>query len=265
MDIGVYFEIDSFLPIRPVYEFMRSSSYKKTDIMGEGFKLRTMRFRGQISQGLLLPLSQFPEIPADAAVGDDVTELLGVRKWEIEERATTGGTVIGNLPYDIPHTDETRVQEEPELIQAFAGLEYYIYETGSTLVTSLLPGQNMDADIAVSRDCDTQLLAAMNNYIYSISEDELAGYLSTGNLHPDSSSVLLFARRYPVQAMMAVTAVTALVAAIVVCLLLRASRQRAKMQAVHNRQLSQALQIARDANEAKTTFLSNMSHDIRTT
>ena len=45
----------------------------------------------------------------------------------------------------------------------WAGLEYYIYETGSTLVTSLLPGQNMDADIAVSRDCDTQLLAAMNN------------------------------------------------------------------------------------------------------
>lgn len=126
MDIGVYFEIDSFLPIRPEFEFMRTSSYKKTDIMGEGFRLRTMRFRGQISQGLLLPLSQFPEIPADAEIGADVTELLGVRKWEIEERATTGGTVIGTLPYDIPHTDETRVQEEPELIQAFAGLEYYI-------------------------------------------------------------------------------------------------------------------------------------------
>ena len=126
MDIGVYFEIDSFLPIRPEFEFMRTSSYKKTDIMGEGFRLRTMRFRGQISQGLLLPLSQFPEIPANAEIGTDVTELLGVRKWEIEERATTGGPVIGNLPYDIPHTDETRVQEEPELIQAFAGLEYYI-------------------------------------------------------------------------------------------------------------------------------------------
>ena len=126
MDIAVYFEIDSFLPIRDEFEFMRSSSYKKTDIMGEGFRLRTMRFRGQISQGLLLPVSQFPEIPKNADVGDDVTELLGVRKWEIEERATTGGTVIGTLPYDIPHTDETRVQEEPELIQAFVGLEYYI-------------------------------------------------------------------------------------------------------------------------------------------
>ena len=126
MDLGVYFEIDSFLPIRPEFEFMRTSSYKKTDIMGEGFKLRTMRFRGQISQGLLLPISFFPEIPAGAELGDDVSELLGVKKWEIEEMATTGGTVIGTLPYDIPHTDETRVQENPELIQAFAGLEYYI-------------------------------------------------------------------------------------------------------------------------------------------
>ena len=126
MDIGVYFEIDSFLPIRPEFEFMRATSYKKSDVMGEGFKLRTMRFRGEISQGLLLPLSQFPQIPAETEIGTDVTELIGVKKWEIEERVTTGGTAIGTLPYDIPHTDETRVQEEPALIQAFAGLEYYI-------------------------------------------------------------------------------------------------------------------------------------------
>lgn len=126
MDKAVYFEIDSFLPVRDAFEFMRKSSYKKTDIMGEGFRLRTMNFRGQISQGLLLPVSVFPEIPENAEIGEDVTELLGVRKWEIEERATTGGTVIGTLPYDIPHTDETRVQENPDLIQEFAGLEYYI-------------------------------------------------------------------------------------------------------------------------------------------
>ena len=126
LDIGVYFEIDSFLPIRPEFEFMRATSYKKSDVMGEGFKLRTMRFRGEISQGLLLPLSQFPQIPVETEIGTDVTELLGVKKWEIEERVTTGGTAIGTLPYDIPHTDETRVQEEPALIQAFAGLEYYI-------------------------------------------------------------------------------------------------------------------------------------------
>ena len=126
MDLAVYFEIDSFLPIRPEFEFMRSSSYRKTDIMGEGFRLRTMKFRGQISQGLLLPIEQFHEIPINVELGQDVTDILGVKKWEIEEKATTGGTVIGTLPVDVPHTDETRVQAEPDLIGDFAGLEYYI-------------------------------------------------------------------------------------------------------------------------------------------
>lgn len=126
MDLAIYFEVDSFLPIAPEFEFLRSSSYKKSDLMGEGFRLRTMKFRGQISQGLVLPISEFPAIPNNVEVGTDVTEILGVKKWEIEERATTGGTVIGTLPYDIPHTDETRVQAEPELINDFAGLDYYI-------------------------------------------------------------------------------------------------------------------------------------------
>ena len=112
---GVYFEIDSFLPIREEFEFLRSSSYKKSEILGEGFKLRTMKFRGKLSQGLFLPVSTFPEFEnADLlynfSTGQDVTDLLGVRKWEIEERATTGGTVVGQLPYDVPHTDETRIQ-----------------------------------------------------------------------------------------------------------------------------------------------------------
>lgn len=126
MDLGVYFEIDSFLPIRPEFEFLRGNSYKNTPIMGEGFRLTTKKFRGQISQGLLLPLSAFHELTADVELGQDVTELLGVRKWEIEERATTSGNIVGNLPYDVPHSDEVRVQSSPELIEAFAGLEYYI-------------------------------------------------------------------------------------------------------------------------------------------
>ena len=94
--------------------------------MGEGFRLKTQKFRGQVSQGLLLPISLFPEIPTEIELGADVTELLQVRKWEVEERATSGGTVIGDLPRSIPHTDETRVQADPELIKEFAGLQYYI-------------------------------------------------------------------------------------------------------------------------------------------
>ena len=43
-DLAVYFEIDSFLPIRSEFEFMRATSYRKTNIMGEGFRLKTMKF-----------------------------------------------------------------------------------------------------------------------------------------------------------------------------------------------------------------------------
>ena len=125
-DLAVYFEVDSFLPIRDEFEFLRNSSYRKSDIMGEGFKLKTMKFKGRISQGLLLPISLFKEIDENVELGKDVSSLLGVKKWEIEERVTTGGTIKGALPYDIPHTDETRIQAEPELIKEFENIEYYI-------------------------------------------------------------------------------------------------------------------------------------------
>ena len=145
-----------------------------------------------------------------------------------------------------------------------AALEYYIYERGSSLVTSLIPGQTQNVGIAVSRACDTALLAAVNNYIYSISEEDLATYLSAGNLHSDSFSLAGFIRRHPVQAAIIVASATAILAAVIFILLNRSAKERAAMQEQHNVQLQEALSIAREANEAKTTFLSNMSHDIRT-
>ena len=124
-DLCIYFEIDSFLPVRPEFEFLRSSCFVKSGILGEGFRIKTRKIRGQVSQGLILPVSVFPECTG-LPVGTDVTGALGVRKWEIEERATTGGTIIGTLPSDVPHTDETRIQAEPELLEAFRGKPYYI-------------------------------------------------------------------------------------------------------------------------------------------
>lgn len=57
-DLVVYCEIDSFLPTTEIeYEFLRKSSYKKMADGTEGYKVKTIRLRGQISQGLILPLS----------------------------------------------------------------------------------------------------------------------------------------------------------------------------------------------------------------
>lgn len=126
-DSCVYMEVDSFLPIQEQFEFLRSSSYKKSEILGEGFRLKTQKFRGQISQGLVQPLSILPE--GDYQLGDDVTKLLGIRKWEIEERVTNSGSVIGDFPDGIPKTDELRVQSFPELIDEFKKVPAYYIST----------------------------------------------------------------------------------------------------------------------------------------
>lgn len=126
-DSCVYMEVDSFLPIQEQFEFLRSSSYKKSELLGEGFRLKTQKFRGQISQGLVQPLSILPE--GNYQLGDDVTELLGIRKWEIEERVTSSGFVIGDFPNEIPKTDEMRVQSLPELIDEFKKVSAYYIST----------------------------------------------------------------------------------------------------------------------------------------
>jgi RNA ligase (TIGR02306 family) len=115
-DPCVYFEIDSFLPIRPEFEFLRKSSYKK---MGdkEGFRLKTIRLRGQISQGLALQIrSVFPDaIPSWTTImlrykEGDVTEVLGVIKYDPPIPAQLAGICKGNFPSFIRKTDQERVQ-----------------------------------------------------------------------------------------------------------------------------------------------------------
>jgi len=124
-DLGVYFEVDSFLPIEARYEFLRKSSYYNNSFMGEGFRIRTAKFKGHISQGLFLPLKSFPEIK-DVNIGDDVTDLLNVRKWELPEVESSVGIELGDKPYGIPTTDEVRIQSAPELCEILRGNPYYI-------------------------------------------------------------------------------------------------------------------------------------------
>lgn len=141
-DLCIYYEIDSFLPIKPIYAFLRMSSYKHTEFMGDGYRLRTQKFRGALSQGLVLPLETVfsdyssmvlkialseAEMDPESLIGKDVTEMLGVKLYEIPEMATSGGTTIGQISsIGVPHTDETRIQAEPDLLEEFRGIPYYI-------------------------------------------------------------------------------------------------------------------------------------------
>lgn len=130
-DKVVYFEIDSFLPCVEEYEFLRKSSYKKSPILGEGFRLKPVKLRGEMSYGLILPIEvcfkdcmPLPEM--DFEIGEDVTELLNIKKWEEPEKASLGGDAKGKRPYWIEKSDETRVQSKPELLQEFSNVPYYI-------------------------------------------------------------------------------------------------------------------------------------------
>ncbi|MCL2186865.1 MAG: RNA ligase (ATP) [Treponema sp.] len=124
-DFGVYYEVDSFLPIDERYEFLRASSYRDNVDNGQGFRIRTMKMRGQLSQGLLLPLEKFSELEG-CAEGTDVTEKLNVKKWYIPETANAGGTIIGERPHGIPASDEIRIQSALELLDQLKGKPYYI-------------------------------------------------------------------------------------------------------------------------------------------
>lgn len=114
----VYCEIDSFLPIEPEFEFLRKTSFKKIGEI-EGFRLKTIKLRGVISQGLVLPLQDAIEVMKrrNGEVyhemlqdGHNVSELLGIQKYEPPIPAELAGKVKGPFPSFIFKTDEIRCQ-----------------------------------------------------------------------------------------------------------------------------------------------------------
>jgi len=123
-DAVIYCEIDSFLPVREDFEFLRKSSLKVMDGR-EGFRLRTVKLRGQISQGLLLDPSI---LGRKAAIGEDVTEELGIVKYEPPIPACLGGDVVGGFPAFIAKTDEERIQNLAADFDSFRGHAFYVSE-----------------------------------------------------------------------------------------------------------------------------------------
>ncbi|MDR2116007.1 MAG: hypothetical protein LBP87_06470 [Planctomycetaceae bacterium] len=131
-DFGVYFEIDSFLPKEERYAFLDGRSNKTMDGV-EGYRLKTVKLRKQISQGLLLPLTQFPEI-VEPKEGDDVTELLKIELYEPPVKISTQPGQLrtaGKFPSFVRKTDQERIQSFNEL--QIQGLENKAYEVTEKL------------------------------------------------------------------------------------------------------------------------------------
>lgn len=102
----IYFEIDSWIP-HELAPFLSKGQEPRTYEGVKGERLKTVKLRGQVSQGLILPLN---DKVAGLAEGDDATEILGVLKYEKPISASLAGFARGNFPTFIPKTDQERIQ-----------------------------------------------------------------------------------------------------------------------------------------------------------
>ena len=123
-DPCVYFEIDSLIPRAPWNDFLADRLSEKKDQKAP-IRLRTIKLRKQISQGLVMPLNILPMDIGEIEEGQDLTEILNIEKYEVPIPACLSGQVRGDLPGIVPITDETRIQSYPALIQEFQGEEVY--------------------------------------------------------------------------------------------------------------------------------------------
>jgi RNA ligase (TIGR02306 family) len=134
-DIAIYCEIDSWIP-HELAPFLSKGSQPRlyNDVRGE--RLRTVKLRGQISQGLLLKVAgcfgDTVTVSAENATlfreGDDVTEALNIQKWEAPVPAQLAGQVRGLFPNFIPKTDQERCQNLVEQISAAQGRRFEVTE-----------------------------------------------------------------------------------------------------------------------------------------
>lgn len=128
-DFAVFFEIDSFLPASdPRYASFEERFITWND--KRGMRLKTIRLRKQLSQGLLMPINKYPEI--DFVVEDrDVTDILKIEKWEATEPNIPGVPNTGKtrlFPSFIRKTDQERIQNISKRVfeAAVAGTKFQV-------------------------------------------------------------------------------------------------------------------------------------------
>jgi len=178
-ELVIYCEIDSVIP-NSVAPFLTKEGHEPKEYDGiKGERLRTVRLRGQISQGLLLHITRDLEIEwshsfshvyeGDRSLkeGDDVSEILGIVKYEPPMPAQLAGMARGMFPSGTPKTDAERLQNlGPELeqwIKDEVKFEVTMKLDGSSMTTA-----NLNDDVHVcSRNLSLKLDQEGNTFVDS--------------------------------------------------------------------------------------------------
>ena len=109
----VFVEVDSFVP-HELAPFLSKGKEPREYEGIKGERLRTIKLKGQLSQGLILSLEHCVNVlgssPARFDEGVDATEWLRVIKWERPISPQLVGLIRGNFPSEIPKTNQERIQ-----------------------------------------------------------------------------------------------------------------------------------------------------------
>lgn len=156
-----YFEIDSFLPTNlEQFEFLKGNTKKAmhpdTKETVEGHVLRTVKMRGEWSQGLVLPISNFEDLTEQEDI-DKYFSTLGVFKYEKPLTQDLEGVALGQYPVHLTRkTDSERVQNvTDEFLQSLEPSEWVATEkidgTSSTYIKQdgklRVMGRNIEFDL----------------------------------------------------------------------------------------------------------------------
>lgn len=139
-DKVIYIEVDSILPDKPEFEFLRP----------RGFRIRTIKLRKQISQGLILSVKSLPEgYKGSLRVGTDVTDALEITKYESSPELADNpkrhspfhkfmmrfnwyrklfSKPRSSFPNWITKTEEERIQNIPHVLDQYKGKPFDITE-----------------------------------------------------------------------------------------------------------------------------------------
>ncbi len=139
-ELVVMCEIDSWIPTE-LAPFLSKGKEPREFEGVKGERLRTVKLRGQISQGLILPVNDCitymeslsttgDEYHYNIQEGDDFTDALNVKKYEKPITAQLAGIARGNFPSFIPKTDQERVQNLKSELDSWSesGLSFEVSE-----------------------------------------------------------------------------------------------------------------------------------------
>lgn len=147
-DLVIYCEVDSWIP-HEIAPFLSKGQEPREYNGIKGERLKTVKLKKQLSQGLLLPI----DLTFFRDPGTDLTETFGIQKWEPPIPAQLQGTMKGNFPHFIPKTDQKRCQNLRNDI--FKTHKDEIYEVTTKLDGSSMTVYVKDGEIGVcSRNID---------------------------------------------------------------------------------------------------------------